>query len=201
MAITHVMVGQRGLAALPPQLRPQGSQPAPSAAKVDGKASPLPQSGNVGSTSGSMGAAAAAAPSPAEAAGTSKGLAGQGSGQQQASGAASVGSKRQGGPPQRSEAQRGQRLLYVSHTWLEQSLAKHCVQPEADHPPPDPGSQPGMSAPAASGKELCCCCLGREVPDSRWPRAAGAEVPELLLALAFHAPHCSPQGHWHTLLC
>ncbi|KAL4428436.1 hypothetical protein ABPG75_002525 [Micractinium tetrahymenae] len=93
-SVTHVVAGDGGIAALPPQLQPGGSRPA-----------------NSSSDRPKLSAAAAAAS-----------RSGSGS-----------------GPGGKSRAASGR--VYVSHGWVERSLAKGRLLPPADFPPPDPAAE------------------------------------------------------------
>lgn len=112
-SLTHVVVGEGGIAALPLQLQPgrarlAGSSPGQSDLPVTAAAPPA-----VGTTPGAAGGRGAASPAAAAAA---------------------------------------HDKIYVSHGWVEQSLAKGSLLPPADFPPPDAAAQ--VATPVAGSGEL-----------------------------------------------
>lgn len=119
-----MVVGQGGITSLPPQLRPGGSKPPASA--VQGRGHP----GSPVAASRSRGS------SPDGSKGRGEGRSDQrGSGDKQPKGGVA--------------GEGGQQLQYVSHQWVEQSLARQQLLPPADYPPPDPDAQ--VHTPTAVG--------------------------------------------------
>lgn len=110
-SVTHVVVGEGGIAALPPQLQPGGAHPATSSSGLRS----LPAV-------------------PASGGGAGKGLG-------QSSSAAAI--------PEASGK------VYVSHHWVECSLAKGRLLPLGDFPPPDPAAE--VPTPTAGSGEWAAC--------------------------------------------
>lgn len=136
--VTHVVVGEGGLSALPPQLQP-GSSGAPA---LSGTQTQRPQQ-------------SAATPSSNTAAGvpvSSGGVGGTPGGAGSMRSGLESGNAHDGtssGTPSSSNGSTGR--VYVSHLWVERCLAKGRLLPPADFPPPDPAAE--VPTPTAGGEQ------------------------------------------------
>ncbi|KAI3428493.1 hypothetical protein D9Q98_007318 [Chlorella vulgaris] len=175
--ITHVVVVGGGISSLPPLLRPPEAIHPPITPAAT--AQPHEQAGAPEDSRGSS----ERTPTAAGPEGTSAGK-----------GQTSAPGKQPKRKRARQGAERQKRLLYVSHTWLEQCLAQQQRLPEADFPPPEASEPSELQTPANAGRPPSrtsgslggSCLQGEVLQRQRWlgpelwhPRCAEMPANEL----------------------